>query len=113
MASTEDTYIVQPNGRPVILKDPDAELDYMFDWTPYLTDISDTLAGVDFIMDPLDTTLTMVRSAFDSMHATVWVSGGTAPTDANTPNQRSVTCRITTTGGRIDDRSVFLKIVER
>lgn len=108
--AASDTYIVGSNGKAVIPKDPDATLDYAFDWTLYLADISDTISAATFVLDP---SLTQVRSAFNALTATVWVSGGVAPTDPSVPNQLAVTCRITTAGGRIDDRSVFLKIQPR
>ena len=108
MASTEDTYVVQ-GGKAIIKKDPDAPLDYLFDWTPYLSDISDTIASVSWV---LHSSLTEVSSAFDATHATVWVSGGVAPA-LPAANAIPVTCRITTAGGRTDDRTIFLKIVSR
>ena len=106
--TVDDTYVSKSYG-PLIPKDPDATLDYPFDWTPYLTDIGDTISSVVWVLDP---SLTKVNSAFDSMHATVWVSGGIAPV-LPALNAVPVTCRITTTGGRTDDRTIFLKIVER
>lgn len=89
---------------PTYKKDPNARLDYQFDWTLYLTPLGDTIASVSWI---LSSGLTLVSSSNTSMTATAFVSGGTAGSD------ETLTCRITTTGGRIDDRSVTLKIVDR
>jgi hypothetical protein len=109
MATTPvDTYTILSNGRPVIPKDPNAILDYTFDWTPYLTDLGDTIASVAWV---LDASLAKVNETHDTMHAVVWVSGGTVPVAP--PNQVPVTCRITTAGGRTDDRTIYLKIADR
>lgn len=104
-----ETYVVKSNGKAVISKDPNANLDYAFNWAAYLADITDTIVDAEFVVDP---SLTITAQAFDSTTATVWLSGGVAP-DAPAANELRVTCRITTAEGRIDDRSVFLKIVER
>ncbi|AVQ81644.1 phage fiber-tail adaptor protein [Variovorax sp. PMC12] len=111
MATIKPTTYVVDRGEAVIEKDPDATLDYAFDWSAWLAlNPGDSIAGAEFIVDP---TLTVVDQAFDATTATVWLSGGTKP--ATGPNKLRVTCRITTTNTppRIDDRSVFLKIVER
>ncbi len=99
-----ETYVTS-GGKPTINKDPDATLDYSFDWTPWLKGVSDSIENASFTFDE---TLTKTREAFDDMTATVWLSGGIA---GNTPLR--VTCRIVTMGGRTDERSIFLKIVER
>ncbi|MBS0453955.1 MAG: hypothetical protein JSS14_21855 [Proteobacteria bacterium] len=106
--ATTETYTYKSNGRAVIEKDPNATLDYAFNWGAYLADVTDTLIDAEFIVDP---SLTIESSSFDTTTATAWISGGVAP--ATGPNELRVTCRITTTEGRIDDRSIFLKIIER
>lgn len=85
-------------------KDPNATLDYTFDWTAYLTPLADTIASVIWV---LPVGLTNVSQSNTSMTATVFVSGGTLG------ESLQLTCRITTAGGRTDDRSITLKIVER
>lgn len=105
------TYETDRYGDFVIEKDPNAVLDYAFDWSAWLAlNGSDQIAGVEFIADA---SLTVESQAFDTTTATVWLSGGTKP--ATGPNKLRVTCRITTnnTPPRIDDRSIFLRIVER
>ena len=112
MATTNtvpETYTIKSNGKAIIPKDPNAVLDYPFDWTDYLEDVTDTIASVTWILDP---TLLKVDESFTATQAVVWVSGGIAP-DPPTANELRVTCRITTAEGRTDDRSIFLKIVER
>lgn len=88
-------------SRPTIKKDPDATLDYTFNWIDYLAALDDAIASVEFI---LDEGLLQTLVSFSDMTATVWISGGIVG------QTHRVTCRITTQGGRIDDRSIFLKI---
>lgn len=85
-------------------KDPNAILDYTVDWTAYLTPIADTIATTTWIVPA---TLTKVSDTHTTMTATAFISGGTVDTT------ETVVCRITTAGGRTDDRSFVLKIVER
>lgn len=85
-------------------KDPNAVLDYTVDWTAYLAPIVDTIATATWIVPA---TLTKVSDTHSSTTATAFISGGTAGTT------ETVTCRITTAGGRTDDRSITLNIVER
>jgi hypothetical protein len=91
--------------RPSIIKDPDASLDYAFDWTDWLdageaiASWSTTVSGVTKIAD-------------DRVGAviTVWVSGGTA----SPGSVATITCAITTDSApaRIDNRTIYLKIKE-
>ncbi len=85
-------------------KDPNAVLDYVFDWGPWLTPMLDTIATVTWLPD---TGLTVTNTSNTATTATAYVSGGTVDTT------QQLTCRITTTGGRTDDRSILLKIVNR
>lgn len=85
-------------------KDPTATLDYTFDWTAWLLPILDTITSVVWVLDP---SLTKVSSSNSATTATAFVSGGVAGTKV------LLTCRITTAGGRTDDRSVTLIIVNR
>jgi len=87
-------------------KDPDATLDYEFDWSAWLLPLSDTIASVDWI---LSDGLTLVADDFTVLTATAFVSGGVLGTD------ETLTCRITTvsTPPRVDDRTITLKIITR
>lgn len=85
-------------------KDPNANIDYTFDWTAYLTPLSDTIASVIFVGDP---GLTVSRISFNTLTATCYVAGGQLNSNLN------LRCQITTTAGRVDDRSITLKIVTR
>lgn len=97
-----DTYIID-SGRPIITKDPQATLDYPFDWSAYLAPLSDSLVTATFTAS----SGTITDDTLVDAIATAWVSGGVVGTTI------TLTCHITTLGGRIDERSVFIKIRER
>lgn len=100
-----ETYINAPL-KPTIVKDPNATLDYPFDWTLYLADITDTIVSAEFIVD---SALVAERDELNTEGtiAVVWISGGTLG------QTHRVVCRITTAEGRIDDRSIYLQIRDR
>lgn len=102
-----DTYTVGFSGMPTIDKDPDAVLDYPFDWSDYLAPIADTIVSAVFVVDGTPGGLVVVSSSNDATSATAIVSGGVLG------QRERLTCRITTAGGRVDDRSVYLRIKER
>lgn len=85
-------------------KDPNALLDYVFDWTAYLAPSGDTIDSVTWVTTA---GLTVLNSVQTPTTAIAFVSGGVVGTTER------LTCRITTTNGLIDDRSIDLKIVER
>ncbi len=83
-------------------KDPNAILDYTIDWTRWLA--SDQVATSEWLVP---TGLTKVGDSKTASSATVWLSGGTAG------QSYMVTNRITTTGGRTEDRSFTIRVEER
>ena len=85
-------------------KDPNAILDYTFDWTAWLLPILDTISTATFLPD---SGITVQSSSHTTTTATAFVTGGTVDTTQN------LICRITTAGGRTDDRTIQLKIVNR
>lgn len=84
------------------VKDPNALLDYTFDWSDWLGD--DTILSVTAT---LATGLTQENLTSSSTAATVWISGGEAG------KSYDVTCEITTNGGRTDRRTITLRVVDR
>jgi hypothetical protein len=86
---------------PYLLKDPDANLDYSFNWVDWLA--GDTIASAAVTV----TGATKGATTNTTSAVTVWISGGTAGQIA------SVACKITTAGGRIDERTIRLKITPR
>lgn len=104
-----ETYTQETPGKPTIEKDPNAVLDYPFDWTEYLAPLDDAIVSATFILEtPLTADDARQVLSPDGRIAVVWVeAGGVAG------KTYRVTCRITTAEGRIDDRSIFLKIKEK
>jgi hypothetical protein len=84
-------------------KDPDATLDWIFDWNLWLG-ATETIASAEFIVDP---GITIEDSTNTTKTATVWLSGGTEG------QVYRITCRVTTNEGRIDDRSFTLRCTNR
>lgn len=85
------------------LKDPSAVLDWTFDW-------SNWLAAAETITDhtiTADTGITVDSSTEDAGVVTVWLSGGTARIDYR------VSCLITTSAGRTDERSIMIQVEDR
>lgn len=87
--------------------DPDALLDYQRDWTDWLAAVGDTIATSTWIMP---TGLTSTREERTDTTATVWIK---ATVDAPRNTWLRVTNRITTVGGRTDDRTFTIKIQDR
>ena len=85
------------------LKDPSAVLDYVFDWTEWL-------ATVETITDhtiTADTGITVDSSTELDGKIIVWLSGGTAG------QNYKVACKITTSAGRTDERTIWIKVTDR
>ena len=85
------------------LKDPSAVLDYAFDWTGWLA-AGETIVGHTITAD---TGITVDSSTELDGKVTVWLSGGTAGINYK------VACLITTTAGRTDERTLWIRVVER
>ncbi|MBK7565266.1 MAG: hypothetical protein IPI21_13860 [Propionivibrio sp.] len=83
------------------VKDPDASLPYEWDWAAWLSD-GETITGTVITADP---GITVGAPSQAAGIVTVRVSGGTAGATYR------VACRITTSGGNIDERTK--KIVVR
>ena len=84
------------------VKDPDAVLDYEWDWAAWLG--TDTIASHTVTAA---TGLTVDTSEATDTAVTVWLSGGTVG------QTYSVTCHVVTAAGREDDRTVTVTVMER
>ena len=89
-------------SRYTATKDPNSTLDYRINWSDWLG--VDTIATVAWTV-PSGITQTSTTNTTTS--ATIWLSGGTVGTRYN------VVCRITTAGGRIDDRTITIDCVQK
>ena len=85
------------------LKDPSAVLDYVFDWTEWLA-TGETITDHTITAD---TGITVDSSTESDGKVTVWLSGGTAGINYK------VACLITTTAGRTDERTIWIKVTNR
>lgn len=95
-----------------MLKDPEARLDYTFDWRAETngTGDSDWLLDGDSISTHTLTVpsgLTLDTESADGDTVTAWLEGGTAG------QSYTVTCHITTVQGRQDDRSLLITVTNR
>lgn len=84
-------------------KDPDAVLDWVWDWNEYLDD-GETISTSTFIAS---VGITIDSTSNTTKTATVWLSGGTEG------QVYQVTNRIESSAGRIDDRSITIRVTER
>lgn len=106
-----DTYDLANPLKPTILVDPNAVLDYPYDWTEWLDALTDTIASAQLL--PIGTVL--LDTAGHGPNGFVilpgnkivvaWIKGFVKGS--------GMTCRITTAGGRVDDRSIYFRVKER
>lgn len=86
------------------VKDPDAVLDYHWNWAEWLADDGDTIASHSVVVP---TGLTLGAHSNTSAAVTAWLAGGAAGAIYD------VVCRIVTAGGRTDDRTAKIIVAER
>lgn len=86
------------------IKDPDAELDFAFDWSAWLGD-GEGIASYTITA----TGMTVDSDSESGGVVTVWVSGGAAGADA------TVACRVVTDNvpPRTDERTATIRIRQR
>lgn len=99
---------------PTYTKDSDAVLDYKFDWksasngrgfTDWLTS-AETISSTT-ITEDAGITVDSSSITDTSTSVTVWLSGGTVGTDYN------VACKIVTSAGRTDERTIVISVEDR
>lgn len=90
-----------------LLKDPDAVLDYLIDWgAEYLGD--DLLAESEWAVAPDEAGgIAIVGSNFDATTSTVKAAGGAAGRIYRLTNE------VATASGRVDSRSIVLRVEKR
>jgi hypothetical protein len=81
------------------IKDPDANLDYEWDWSSWLEDDAIQTASV-----AAQAGLTLDHFTNSATTVTAWLKGGTEGI------MYGVSCRIVTVAGRIDDRTINVLI---
>ncbi len=91
-----------------LLKDPDAVLDYAIDWGAQYLDQGDLLTDSSWSVDPDEPDgVSVVGSSFGDSLSTVQAAGGAAGKLYRLAN------RVTTQSGRIDERSIMLRVERR
>ena len=86
------------------VKDPDATLRHAFDWTAWLADGEMITAQDVFVSSP---GLTIDQVSQDQGVVSYRIA------DGDLGAEYIVTCRVTTSQGRIDDRSVQYRVAQR
>ena len=86
-------------------KDPQAVLDYVWDWTPWLD--GDAISAHTVTTTIEDGGISIMSSTATGTTVTAWISGGTVG------NTYKAVCSITTTGGRTDERTSFISVKDR
>ena len=84
------------------IKDPSARKDYAIDWTEWLD--GDTIDTVEWTVPD---GITEYATSNTTTVATIWLTGGTAG------KEYAVVCQITTDGGRIDQRTITIRVKEQ
>lgn len=87
-------------------KDPQAKLPFAVDWTQWLAKEDDTIASVDWTV-PDGITQASPPPSHDSGKAVIWLSGG------ENGESYDLVCQVTTTGGRIDERTLQVWVEHR
>jgi len=87
------------------IKDPDATLDYSFDWTPWLG--ADNLSGSTWEITPSGAPIVPGSDIYTTKTTTVYITGGEIGVEYTLTN------RVTTAAQRTDDRSIKIRIQER
>lgn len=86
------------------IKDPQALLDYQFDWSDWLSPDGDTI--VSHVVT-VSSGITLENSTRSSTAVIAWISGGTIG------DEYEVDCLITTNAGRQDSRKMTIAIQDR
>ncbi|MFL6725345.1 MAG: hypothetical protein ACJ8FS_02380 [Sphingomicrobium sp.] len=92
----------------LLLKDPGAVLDYAIDWGAQYLDQGDLLAESSWSVDPDETDgVAIIGSSFGDRLSTVQAGGGIAGRLYRLANL------VVTQSGRIDERSIVLRVENR
>lgn len=91
-------------------KDPSAVLDYEVDWSQWMP-ANDEIDEIDWTVTGPDESLEILSGgrapSVEGSLAKCWLGGGTIG------GRYTLACRVTTSAGRIDERSLVINVVER
>lgn len=89
------------------IKDPQSTLDYTFEWSAWLT-TGETISSATVTSTAGLTVAPAGKpTVVDPTKVTVWLAGGA---DGST---YPVTCSVSTTAGRVDDRTIRVLVMQR
>lgn len=97
-----DGYTLDNDGIPTIDKTVPGVLDYTFDWSEWLAEIGDTIAEKEVTAA---SGITLDKDERSGGKVIAWLSGGAHGFTY------WVRCRITTTGGRTEVRTIRVRLV--
>jgi hypothetical protein len=84
-------------------KDPNATLDWGFDWSSWLSPAEEISTATVTVQSGL----TKDSQSNTTNSVTVWISGGTSGVTYE------VACRVTTNQGRTDERTIGIRVTDR
>ncbi|MEA3281796.1 MAG: hypothetical protein U9Q68_04425 [Euryarchaeota archaeon] len=90
-------------GLTTFIKDPDAVLDFSFDWSSWL----ETGESISSHTITAGSGITNDSDSESSGIVTAWISGGTAG------STYTIACKIVTSLGRTDERTINIVVAER
>lgn len=88
----------------VFIKDPNAILDYGFDWSQWLSE-GEIISSASLTLSA--STITVPSTTITAGSVIAWLSGGTLGT------RYSVTCHIETDQNRTDERTIKIDVRDR
>ncbi|SAL19744.1 hypothetical protein AWB68_00681 [Caballeronia choica] len=88
---------------PSFVKDPVSVLDFQWDWSEWLGE-GETLSDKDVSADD---GVTVNSSSIDGPVVSAWIAGGTSGKSYN------VKCKVTTSSGRVDARTISIDVRNR
>jgi hypothetical protein len=89
------------------LKDPEAVLDYQFDWSEEWLEGGEPPERILTHVITVPPEMTLDKSEEADGKIAVWLSGGTAG------ENYKVACLVETSAGRTDERTIWIKVVNR
>lgn len=109
--STGPAWDLTDPDHPVADFDPNAKRDIPFDWSAWLTDIGSTYAEHEILTDaPLEVLASSANVSTGVVTVRIRVQDG-EPYVLN--KKYGVTCRLTAADGQSDDRTVWLRLVQK
>ena len=97
-----NTYKMNADFLPAIEKVPAAVLDYTFDWSAWLATLNDSIASYTVTVPA---GITKTNDARMDKKIVAWLTGGAVGTSY------PIRCRVTTTGGRTEERTIVINVI--